>query len=138
MKETIEIHRPPDEVFAYVTDVTRFPEWQSDVVRVRADGDTFTTTRRIGGAERTMTQRITHVDPPRSWSAQGIDGPIRANGSVTVEPAGNGSLVTFDLDFEGHGFGRMLLPMIKRMAAKGAPISYQNLKRRLESGDRLR
>ena len=27
---TIEIARPPDEVFAYVTDPSRFPEWQED------------------------------------------------------------------------------------------------------------
>jgi uncharacterized protein YndB with AHSA1/START domain len=30
----IEIARPPDEVFAYVTDPSRFHEWQHDVMRV--------------------------------------------------------------------------------------------------------
>ncbi len=30
----IEIARPPDEVFSYVTDPSRFTEWQADVVRV--------------------------------------------------------------------------------------------------------
>ena len=32
---TIEISRPPDEVFSYVTDPSRFAEWQDDVMRVR-------------------------------------------------------------------------------------------------------
>jgi len=32
---TIEIARPPAEVFAYVTDPSRFPEWQRDIVGVR-------------------------------------------------------------------------------------------------------
>lgn len=36
LTSTIEIARPHEEVFAYVTDPTRFPEWQSDVVRVDA------------------------------------------------------------------------------------------------------
>jgi uncharacterized protein YndB with AHSA1/START domain len=27
---SVEIHRPPDEVFAYVTDPARFAEWQLD------------------------------------------------------------------------------------------------------------
>jgi uncharacterized protein YndB with AHSA1/START domain len=34
---TIEIARPPEEVFAYATNPTRFAEWQNDVVRVRFD-----------------------------------------------------------------------------------------------------
>jgi Polyketide cyclase / dehydrase and lipid transport len=51
----IEIARPPEEVFAYITDPSRFPEWQHDVVRVDLQGNglagvgaRFTTTRRLG------------------------------------------------------------------------------------------
>jgi hypothetical protein len=43
--------------------------------------------------------------------------------------------VTFILDFEGHGAGVPLTPIVRRMAAKGAPTSYRNLKVRLEIGD---
>jgi uncharacterized protein YndB with AHSA1/START domain len=139
---TIEIARPPDEVFAYVSDPARFAEWQADVVSVRtaegyasAVGDRFTTTRRIGSADRTMTQEITEVTPPRTWAARGVDGPIRPSASVTVEPIGDGtrSRVTFGLDFAGHGMGVPLLPFVRRAAAKGAPMSYANLKKLLES-----
>lgn len=35
---SIEINRPADEVFAYVVDPARFPEWQRDVVDVRVEG----------------------------------------------------------------------------------------------------
>jgi uncharacterized protein YndB with AHSA1/START domain len=31
---TIEIDRPPEDVFAYATDLVRFGEWQKDVVRL--------------------------------------------------------------------------------------------------------
>lgn len=141
---TIEIGRPPAEVFSYVTDPSRFAEWQHDVVAVRIDegrppgvGTRFTTTRRIGHTERTMTQEITEISPPRSWAAHGVDGPIRPNAEVTVEPLDGGtrSRVTFALDFEGHGIGVPLLPLVRRQAQKGAPASYRNLKKRLESGD---
>ena len=140
----IEIARPPDEVFAYVTDPSRFPEWQHDVVRVDIQGDglpgvgsRFITTRRLGGAERTMTQEITELDPPRRWVVRGVDGPMRPNADLTVEPLDGGtrSRVTIALDFEGHGFGKLLpLDVIRRMAAKGGARSYQNLKERLEQG----
>ncbi len=41
---TIEIARPPDEVFAFATDPLRFAEWQRDVVRTRMLGDAEFTT----------------------------------------------------------------------------------------------
>jgi uncharacterized protein YndB with AHSA1/START domain len=132
----IEIARSPEEVFAYATDPLLFAEWQHDVVSVRMLADSqFTTTRRISGAERTMTQRITRNDPPRSWTAQGIDGPIRPHATITVEPIDDGtrSRVTFALDFEGHGLGVPLLPLVRRQARNGAPTSYGNLKKLLES-----
>jgi uncharacterized protein YndB with AHSA1/START domain len=141
---TIKIDRPPDEVFSYVTDPTRFAEWQYDVVSVRLEdgrppgvGSRFTTTRRIGRAERTMTQEITEINPPRSWAAHGVAGPIRPSASISVEPLNDStrSRVTFALDFKGHGVGVPLVPVIRRIAAKGAPTSYKNLKKRLENGD---
>jgi uncharacterized protein YndB with AHSA1/START domain len=140
---SIEIARPPEEVFAYATDPARFGEWQDDVVGVRVDGggppgvgSRFTTVRRVGGAERTMTQEITEASAPRRWAARAVDGPVRPNATVTVEPLGDGagSRVTFSLDFEGHGIGRPLLPMIRRQAVKQAPRSYRKLKERLEAG----
>jgi uncharacterized protein YndB with AHSA1/START domain len=139
----VEIARPPDEVFAYVTDPSRFAEWQRDVVDVRVEGgrppglgDRFATIRRVGGVERTMTQEVTELRPPRSWVVLGVDGPIRPSATVTVEPLDGraGSRVTFALDFEGHGIGRALLPAVRRQAQKGAPVSYRNLKELLERG----
>ena len=92
---TIEIARPPDEVFSYVTDPSRFSEWQEDAARGRVEGggppgvgSRFTTTRRIGRAERTTTSEITEINPPRSWAAHGVDGPIRPIMHVTVAPLG--------------------------------------------------
>jgi uncharacterized protein YndB with AHSA1/START domain len=140
---TIEIARPPEEVFAYVTDPSRFPEWQRDVVSVHLEGASaprvgsrFATTRRITGAERITNQEITEIDAPRSWAARGVDGPIRPHATVTVEPLDGGarSRVTFALDFEGHGIGRPLVPAIRRQAQKVAPTSYRRLKERLERG----
>jgi hypothetical protein len=114
------------------------------VVRVRIDGGRppgvgarFTTVRRIGRVEQTTTQEITELRPPESWACRGVDGPFRPSARVTVEPLGGAtrSRVTIALDFEGHGIGKLLpLEVIRRMAAKGAPRSYRNLKERLERG----
>jgi uncharacterized protein YndB with AHSA1/START domain len=138
--ETLEIARPPDEVFAYVTDPSRFAEWQQNVVSGAVVGDgpaaigtRCRTTRRIGGNERTTTQEITELAPPRRWAVRGIDGPIRTNVGVTIEPLDqNRSRLTITLDFEGHGVGRMIVPAVRREAAKAAPNSCRALKDRLE------
>jgi uncharacterized protein YndB with AHSA1/START domain len=133
----IEIARPPQEVFAVATDPLRFAEWQPDVVRVEMlDASRLATTRRMPGGERTIVQDITHNEPPNRWAVHAVDGPIRPHAAITVEPisGGAGSRVTFTLDFEGHGLGVPLVPVVRRQAEKAAPTSYRNLKKLLEGG----
>ncbi|HEV3354637.1 MAG TPA: SRPBCC family protein [Acidimicrobiales bacterium] len=137
-----EVARTPDTVFAYVTDPSRFREWQENVVGGDMDGSApygvgakCVTTRRIGFAERPVTSEITHVDPPRAWGVRGVDGPIRATVEVTVRPVDDGtrSEITISLDFEGHGIGTLLVPLIvRRGARKEMPRNLQRLKARLE------
>jgi uncharacterized protein YndB with AHSA1/START domain len=138
---SIEISRRPEDVFAYVTDPSHLSEWQASVVSVRADspftvGSKAVVTRRVGRVERGMTNELTELTPPRAWSIRGTDGPIRGNVKGTVEPLGDGerSRVTIALDLEGHGIGKLLLPLIvRRQAETEMPKNMQRLKERLES-----
>jgi hypothetical protein len=101
-------------------------------------GSRFTTTRRIGRVEYRLTQEITEFSAPRSWAASSVDGPLRASASITVEPLDGAtrSQITFALDFQGRGLGKLLpLDVIRSIALKQAPRSYRNLKERLESSD---
>jgi hypothetical protein len=96
------------------------------------------TTRRIGFAERPVTSEITRLEPPRRWSVHGIDGPIRAIVNVTVEPLepATRSRLTIELDFDGHGIGRLLVSLaVRRQARAEMPTNLQTLKRRLEGAD---
>jgi uncharacterized protein YndB with AHSA1/START domain len=138
----IEIARPAEDVFAYATDPSRFSEWQDDVVSAHLEagqtlgvGSWFTTIRRMGRSERAMTQEITESRPPTNWAAHGVDGPVRPNVVMTIEPLADNtrSRITVVMDFEAHGIGKLLVPLIvRRQAAKRAPQSYQHLKERLE------
>ena len=98
-------------------------------------GDHCMTTRRIGGAERPSPRAVTHVDPPRTWGVQGIDGPIRATVDVTVEPlTRDRSRLTISVDFEGHGIGKVLVPlMVRREARAEMPANMAALKERLQT-----
>jgi uncharacterized protein YndB with AHSA1/START domain len=137
-----EIGRPPDEVFAYAIDPSKFPEWQQGVVSGHMDapttrvGSKCTTVRRIGGREREVTTEITEYDPPRRWADRGIEGPIRAIVGVTVEPLTDGarSRLTIEVDFTGHGIGMLLVPLVvRRQAASEMPGNMERLKQRLEA-----
>jgi uncharacterized protein YndB with AHSA1/START domain len=141
---TIEIARPVEEVFFYVIDPSRMHEWQQgmtsgghmDGTPVHV-GSHCTTVRKIGGAQRQVVTEITDYDPPRHWADHGIDGPIRAVVSVDVEALADhtGSRVTIAVDFEGHGIGKLLVPLVvRRSARREMPTNMQRLKRQLESG----
>ncbi len=102
------VDRPAAEVFAYATDPTRFHD---------------------------VTSELTHIDAPRTWGVQGIDGPIRATVDVTVEPlTETSSRLTIAVDFDGHGIGKLLVPLIvRRQAQKEMPANVEALKRRVEA-----
>jgi len=137
-----EVARAREEVFAYVTDPSTFPEWQQGVVGGHMDapttrvGSKCTTIRRIGGRQREVTTEITAYDPPQRWADRGIDGPIRVIVAVTVEPLADRSRsrLTIEVDFTGHGIGKLLVPLIvRRQAASEMPGNMRRLKQRLES-----
>jgi uncharacterized protein YndB with AHSA1/START domain len=138
---TAEIGRPAAEVYAYATDPTRFSEWQQGVVDGHMDGPADTAgarcmmTRRIGGANRTSTSELVHVDPPRAWRVEGRDGPVRAAVDVLVEPVTDArSRLTITVDFTGHGIGKLLVPlMVRPEARKEMPGNMAALKQRMEA-----
>ncbi|MEU6623847.1 SRPBCC family protein [Streptomyces litmocidini] len=142
--ETIDISRKPAEVFSYVTDPTHLPEWQESAVSVRKIVDTPLTvgskvavTRRLGKREFTSTMQVIEWEPPRHWHVHGIDGPVRGDVQGTVEPLDDGehSRLTLSLDFEGHGVGKALVPLVVRpQARREMPKDELTLKSILESG----
>ncbi|MFD0276994.1 SRPBCC family protein [Kitasatospora sp. NPDC127111] len=144
IKESIDVARRPEEVFSYLTDASHLPEWQESAVSAKAlddapmhVGSRVRVTRKVRGREMAMTSEVTEFDPPRSWRLHGIDGPVRGDVRGTVEPLGDGerSRVTLSLDFEPHGLGHVLVPLVvKPMAKKEMPKNEQTLKRLLESG----
>jgi Polyketide cyclase / dehydrase and lipid transport len=136
------VDQPAADVFAYATDPAHFREWQQGVIDGHLDqpgpaqvGTKCLTTRRIGGANRAVTSEITHIDAPRAWGVRGIDGPIRAIVGVTVEAlTATSSRLTIAVDFEGHGIGKLLVPLIvRRQAQKEMPANVEALKRRVEA-----
>ena len=143
ISESIEIDRKPEDVFAYLDDVKRHGEWQEQIVDVQPQddgplrvGSRVTETRRVPGGNRTMTYEVTEHDPPRQSSFRVLDGPVRAVGTISIEPIGDGSRsrLTFTLEFKGHGLGgKVLLPVARTQARKQIPKDQARMKELLEA-----
>jgi uncharacterized protein YndB with AHSA1/START domain len=141
--ESIEISRSPAEVFSYATDFAQFSRWQGNVVSVRSDGQSpprtgskAIVTRRVGPRQVQATETITELTAPSSWEVRGSGGiPVTAIARGRVDPLGGGtrSRVTITLEFEGHGIGKLLIPLvIARQARRQLPQNTARLKKVLE------
>jgi uncharacterized protein YndB with AHSA1/START domain len=138
---SVEIARSPEDVFAYITDVSRHPEWQEGLVSAGLEtegplrvGSRAVHRRKLGLGTVAVTSEITALDPPRRLAFRGLDGPIRGEGSQRVEPAGEGSRVSFEMEMRGHGLGVLMLPLARRQASRQVAESHEKLKRILEGG----
>lgn len=140
--EEIDVDRRPEDVFAYVMEPSHLPEWQQSAVAAEqldegplGVGSRLRITRHVGRRDMPMTMEVTEYEPPRSWGMRGIDGPIRGrvHGEITPLDDGRRSRVALDVDFEGRGLGKILLPLVVRpQVRKELPHNEQLLKDRLE------
>ncbi|HJS93753.1 MAG TPA: SRPBCC family protein [Solirubrobacteraceae bacterium] len=136
---SVEIARSPEDVFAYITDVSRHPEWQEGLVSAALEGEgpvrvgsRVVHKRKLGPTTVATTSEITAFNPPEVVSFKGLDGPIRAEGSQRVERVGEGSRVSFEMEMRGHGLGVLMLPMARKQAERQVASSHEKLKRTLE------
>jgi uncharacterized protein YndB with AHSA1/START domain len=141
--ESIEISRCPEDVYSYATDFSQFPHWQGNVVAARRESDAplavgsrAVVTRRVGLRKLMTTEEVTDLNPPLSWEVRGVGSiPVIAiaRGAITPLDGSRRSLVTITLEFEGHGVGKLLVPLvIRRQARKQLPRNQERLRERLE------
>ena len=136
---SVEIARSPEDVFAYITDVSRHPEWQEGLLSATLEsegpvrvGSRVVHRRKLGLGTVAATSEITAFNPPEVVGFRGLDGPIRAEGSQRVERVGEGSRVSFEMEMRGHGLGALMLPVARRQAGRQVKDSHEKLKRILE------
>jgi uncharacterized membrane protein len=140
---SIEINRSQEDVFAYLDELDKHSEWQGGLISSKLEtegpigvGTRASDTRKVPGGPRETTYEITEYDPPRKSSWRVLDGPVRAVGSMLVEPVGDGarSRVTVEFNLEGHGIGVLIAPLARMQARKQVPADQAKLKEILERG----
>jgi len=126
VEDSVEIAKPQELVYAIVRDLERAPEWQDSLESV--DVHAGTEVRRLGGRRQEATFLVVEDDPPRRLAITSEGGPAAARATFDLEPAGDGTLVTFTLNVELHGAARMVGRIVKTTAQREVRSSLQKLK----------
>ena len=112
LKTSVRIARPIDEVFAYVSDPTRFPAWNSAVRSVRqTSGTTYEMERDLPTGRAHNELEIVTRYPPAEFAIRTTSGPtpFLYRYRFSEEPAG--TLIEFDAEIQ---LPRLAGPLIKR------------------------
>src|SRR5262245_9170447 len=82
----------------------------------------------LGPRRLTAPEEVVALNSPQTWSVRAVGGPVTATARGAIEPleARERSHLTISLEFEGHGIGRLLVPLvIRRQAHKQLPKNLE-------------
>jgi hypothetical protein len=135
-----------NEVWAYLCDVGRWPEWAPTVLdgRVRGGGPLQPGSRveqrakLIFGMSRGRSQEVTVVEPPRSLAFAGPMGTSAARWGMEFEPVGNrqtDTMMWIEVDLAGI---MRVIParMLKGRIQRVSDLEMAAIKAAVESGAR--
>jgi uncharacterized protein YndB with AHSA1/START domain len=135
----LEIERSPQEVFDYLADVDRVPEWQSSAVRSHADrplglGAHIHETRRLLGREAHTELQVSAFDPPSRLALRTINGPIKVDVDHRLEARGDGTLLHVVAEADPGSMLRLAKPVLERQAEREVRGDFNRLKELVENG----
>jgi uncharacterized protein YndB with AHSA1/START domain len=113
---TVDVARPPADVFAYLTDVSKLPEWQATASDTQVDGAVrqgarIRERRHFLGRDVRTELEVTAYEPPRQFDVRSRSGPVSFAIRHALSPTPDGTRLRAEVDVQ---LGRMM-----RFAAQG-------------------
>lgn len=141
VEDSVEIDRPVEEVFTYVTNPENFPQWASPVVEVRewspgpvAVGDRFTLLLKFLGRRFESPCEVVSVEPGRRYAFRSTGGPIPFTFSYTLLDASTaGTEFTHTGEGEPGAFFGLVGPLLDRALKRQFRHDLETLKDLLEA-----
>jgi carbon monoxide dehydrogenase subunit G len=116
---SIDVSRPPEEVFPWLLDEDKVPQWTGDLERYEqqgplAQGSHVTQTLSLAGGLK-LDLEITRYDPPRGAETRFETNGVNVVSAYTLEANGNGGTkLTQTLDAKAGSFtARLLIPVVQ-------------------------
>ena len=134
---TIEIVCPPQEVFAYLTDVSRVPEWQSSARSAEVDGEVregarIRERRTFMGHGVNVELEVTGYDPPRRFDVSSRGGPVSYEVHHALERSGDGTRLDVEVGIKLSGMMRLAAQGPLKLAEREFRADFAYLKELLE------
>ena len=138
---SIEIARPPEDVFAYLSDVSNLTDWQAGVCAAAIVGGgesragaRIEESRSLLGRELHTTLEIVEHEPPRLFVLRSLDGPVRFTVRHELEPDGaGGTLLGVSGEVDTGLVPGFAVGLMRRRAERQFRGDFERLKQRLES-----
>jgi len=138
---SLVINCPVDKVFAYLTDIPRGTEWQSELVEVQQTssgpvgiGTTIREVRRFLGRNLESTFTITEYEPDYRMGFESTSGPIPMRAYYSLEGTASTAKVTLAVEAELTGVFKMTEPLVIHSAKRQMDADIARLKEILEAG----
>ena len=138
--DTVEIDRPPDEVFAYVTDPAKLPTWQDaeEVAQLTPGpvgvGTRFREVHRVLGVRREQITEVVAFEPGRRFEVRVVRGPpVDGRWDFATTGGAGGTWLTFVPTARLPGPLGPLAPVVELVTALVMSRFHRRLKRALEA-----
>jgi carbon monoxide dehydrogenase subunit G len=126
---SVDTLRPPDEIFAYLSDFSSTQEWDPGVIEAQRLGDApirkgtaFRLLTSFLGRKIPLTYCIVEYDPPNVVTFRGESTTVVSLDRITFEPSERGTRITYDADLALKGPYKLADPLLqvafKRVGAR--------------------
>jgi uncharacterized membrane protein len=136
----VVIARPPAEVFAYLTDLDKLPEWQQSILEIRREDDgpleagaRFIEVRRVAGRRIESTIEVAALEPQREFALRVVEGPVPGTVRHLLEADGPATRLTVVGELTGGGLRSLAGPLLERAAKRETVADLRRLKQVLEA-----
>ena len=140
VEHAVEIERPVGEVFAYVTDVERLPDWQESCTEARREeegplgvGSRWREVRNAAGRRIEATPEVVTYEPDGRFDIHS-NAPIPFTVRHTFETSGTGTRVSVVGEGDTSKLPRLARPIVERIAKRQFRSDLERLKQLLEAG----
>ena len=137
----MQIERPIADVFAYVSDPTTFPRWNSAVQSVSETapgedgvGATYTMQRQLPGGPAENGLEVMERNRPTDFTIRTTSGPTPFTYRYSFSAEAGATVVELAAEVELGGLAGALGPLASRAVKRGVDSNFADLKRILEAG----
>lgn len=138
---SVDIDRPIEEVFAYISDPANVPEWMSAMVENALEGSgPIGVGSRIKGVGKLLGRRldfaseVTQYDPPHRLAFRAVISPGKGGqGELHLESIGQRTRLHYRAEWETSGLFKLAEPILEGLLKRTAETDLQTLKALLEA-----